>query len=213
MSRNRRVTLRDLKAAREPGLCIETDCGKPTNGFSRLFCSQKCKLHVLYRTRPTFLRNQVFKRDRGVCALCHADTEAQRREWLASGRDNAVKAKYHVPASRDTFWDADHIVQIDQGGDWTDLANLRTLCIKCHRGETDEFLKFRKSMRTKVYWVPVSTRLPADGERVLVFDRHEVDAATFSFVEQTPRFVDDGMYINGVTHWMPMPEPPSLKSP
>jgi 5-methylcytosine-specific restriction protein A len=38
--------------------------------------------------------------------------------------------------SRKTLWDADHIVPVVEGGGECDLANIRTLCLVCHRQET-----------------------------------------------------------------------------
>jgi hypothetical protein len=37
-----------------------------------------------------------------------------------------------IPLHRDTFWDADHIVAVKDGGGECGLDNLRTLCIFCH---------------------------------------------------------------------------------
>lgn len=36
---------------------------------------------------------------------------------------------------RKTWWEADHIVPVVEGGD-SSLDNIRTLCIPCHRAET-----------------------------------------------------------------------------
>jgi 5-methylcytosine-specific restriction protein A len=40
--------------------------------------------------------------------------------------------------SRKTLWDADHIVPVVEGGGECDLANIRTLCLVCHRRVTLE---------------------------------------------------------------------------
>lgn len=37
---------------------------------------------------------------------------------------------------RRNLWDADHIVPVAEGGGECDLANMRTLCLKCHRAVT-----------------------------------------------------------------------------
>jgi hypothetical protein len=42
----------------------------------RTFCSDYCVHQHRLRTDPGYLRDQVFARDRGRCALCHADTVA-----------------------------------------------------------------------------------------------------------------------------------------
>jgi 5-methylcytosine-specific restriction endonuclease McrA len=38
--------------------------------------------------------------------------------------------------SRKSLWDADHSVPVAEGGGQCDLANMRTLCLKCHREAT-----------------------------------------------------------------------------
>src|ERR1700710_2201115 len=42
----------------------------------RTFCSDYCVHQHRLRTDPGYLRDQVFARDHGVCALCDADTIA-----------------------------------------------------------------------------------------------------------------------------------------
>lgn len=54
---------------------------------------------------------KIFKRDQGVCALCHAKTGN---------------------------WEADHILEWAEGGK-TELENLQTLCVPCHKRKTAEY--------------------------------------------------------------------------
>jgi len=44
------------------------------------------------------------------------------------------------------WWDADHIVPIIEGGK-NELANLRTLCLACHRGHTAALARRRADAR------------------------------------------------------------------
>lgn len=60
------------------------------------------------------LRRAVFLRDYGTCALC--------------GKD-----------AREIGWEADHRVPTSLGGK-NCLENLRTLCLKCHKKETDRLI-------------------------------------------------------------------------
>jgi 5-methylcytosine-specific restriction enzyme A len=62
------------------------------------------------------------------------------RELIADGK--AVRG-------RKTWWDADHIVPVVQGGDAA-LDNIRTLCIACHRAETAALRKRMAKMRISV---------------------------------------------------------------
>jgi 5-methylcytosine-specific restriction enzyme A len=114
---------------------LETPAGRIT------FCSDWCVHEWRLRSDPGYLREQVFERDRGVCAGCGLDTEA---EWRRIGRLRPAK---RAGALRDwgigklrraSLWDADHIAPVVEGGGECDLSNLRTLCLKCHRRVTAE---------------------------------------------------------------------------
>jgi 5-methylcytosine-specific restriction endonuclease McrA len=39
---------------------------------------------------------------------------------------------------RQTFWDADHMVPVEDGGGACGLDNYQTLCIPCHKSKTAE---------------------------------------------------------------------------
>ncbi len=83
------------------------------------------------RTDPAYLRSQVFARDHGVCALCGLDTEALRKDKRKL--DYRARRQFEKDwGSRRSLWDADHIVPVAEGGGECGLANMRTLCLKCH---------------------------------------------------------------------------------
>jgi hypothetical protein len=42
-----------------------------------------------------------------------------------------------------TFWEADHIVPVCEGGGCCGLENYQTLCLKCHKEETKNLAKRR----------------------------------------------------------------------
>jgi len=87
------------------------------------------------RTDPGYLREQVFRRDRGVCAQCGLDTEALRKDKRKL--DYAARRRFEKEwGRRRHLWDADHIVAVAEGGGECDLTNMRTLCLKCHRAVT-----------------------------------------------------------------------------
>ena len=50
-------------------------CGKRVEPPRRSWCSQKCVEEYQIRSNPGFARARVWERDRGICALCGADTE------------------------------------------------------------------------------------------------------------------------------------------
>ena len=117
----------------------------------RSFCSEYCVHQWRLRSDPGYLREQVFARDAGLCALCSTDTVAafrqlkrsrgiQRRESLAMWGLPSINA-------RRSLWDADHILPVAEGGGQCDLDNLRTLCLPCHREVTADLRRRLQGMR------------------------------------------------------------------
>ncbi len=106
----------------------------------RTFCSDFCVHQWRLRSDPGYLREQVFLRDKGVCAVCTADTVAV---WAALKRSRGVARAEGLRlygmadiTARRSLWEADHILPVAEGGGECDLDNLRTLCLLCHREET-----------------------------------------------------------------------------
>jgi 5-methylcytosine-specific restriction protein A len=114
-------------------------CGTEVPKGRRSFCSEECVHEWKLRTDPGYLRHKVFARDRGVCAQCGADTVALRRDMRKldfAARRQFLKRWKLREGSRKSLWDADHIVPVAEGGGQCDLANMRTLCLVCHRQAT-----------------------------------------------------------------------------
>ena len=108
------------------------------------------------KTDPGHVRAVIFRRDKGRCANCGLDTDALRRavqtfEDLANrhhyGRldippkpaidvDLAMLLAKFKCSGRDSYWDADHIKPVAQGGGECGIENYQTLCVWCHRGKT-----------------------------------------------------------------------------
>jgi len=117
----------------------------------RTFCSDYCVHQWRLRTDPGYLRDQVFARDRGVCALCQTDTVSVYAA-LKRSRGAARAAGLHLYgmksiASRRSLWDADHILPVAEGGGQCDLDNIRTLCLLCHRQATADLRKRLQAQR------------------------------------------------------------------
>ncbi|MCP5113870.1 MAG: HNH endonuclease, partial [bacterium] len=96
----------------------------------RTFCSEYCVNEWKLRTDPGYLREQVFERDKGACAECGLDTEAEFRRIKRSRGKNrkALLAEWGLKNLwRNSLWDADHVVPVVEGGGECDLDNIRTL--------------------------------------------------------------------------------------
>jgi ketosteroid isomerase-like protein/5-methylcytosine-specific restriction endonuclease McrA len=125
-------------------------CGSEVPARRRTFCSAACVHEWKLRADPGYLRDQVFLRDKGVCAMCGVDTEALRKNKRKL--DYAARRQFEKEwGSRRNLWDADHIVPVVEGGGECDLANMRTLCVKCHRQATAALRERRKSERRVRY--------------------------------------------------------------
>lgn len=118
---------------RRRGLCRWCGTAVPRGRFT--FCGPECVHQWKLRTDPGYLREQVFARDRGVCALCGVDTEALRRDKRKL--DFAARRQFEKEwGRRRSLWDADHVLAVSEGGGECGLANIRTLCLLCHRKVT-----------------------------------------------------------------------------
>ncbi|GAC1395970.1 MAG: hypothetical protein NVSMB59_14560 [Vulcanimicrobiaceae bacterium] len=116
----------------------------------RIWCGDACADAYWNAATWRGLRTAVGKRDRGICRICLLDCRALRRAYAAlSPRDRVPFAlRYEIPKRRlrSTWWDADHIVPIAEGGR-NELANLRTLCLRCHKAETRALARRRAATR------------------------------------------------------------------
>ena len=139
----------------------------------RTFCSQNCAHEHMLRTNPSYLRQQCFERDNGICKSCGIDTKKiaselrkleKRENPCKTGRRSkrkfilepteesialrktyniTVKRKVHLRKLGGGLWDADHILPVKDGGGSCGLNNIQTLCIDCHKTKT-----FRKGCKT-----------------------------------------------------------------
>jgi len=118
-------------------LCRWCNLEVPPQRFT--FCSDWCVHEWRLRSDPGYLREQVLKRDRGICAICRINTRAAYGELRRSRGTHRLRllVKWGLKRlTRKTLWDADHILPVVEGGGECDLQNLRTLCLICHREQT-----------------------------------------------------------------------------
>lgn len=138
----------------ESGKKLCRKCGKDLPKGRRAWCSDECSTEALIVCYPSFARHYVERRDKGVCACCGRDTERLKRrvyriyswlkaygryrdaeKWLRTCREHGWPVSpYHIYSR--SWWDADHIVPVVEGGGGCGLDNYRTLCVPCHKKET-----------------------------------------------------------------------------
>ena len=119
------------------GLCRWCSLEVPPRRFT--FCSAYCVHEWKLRTQPAYLREQVFLRDRGICAACFVDTIEALRQLRRSRGNNRGQLMLHWglrTGIRRSLWEADHVVAVVEGGGECDLENIQTLCLRCHRTAT-----------------------------------------------------------------------------
>ncbi len=130
-------------------------CRTEVSGRRRTFCSDACVHEWRLRSSTSYLRDCVFDRDRGVCAICRIDTIRLRRGVMRlpfAHRMRELKAlqlRGVITKKRKSWWEADHIVPVVEGGD-SNLENIRTLCIPCHRIATAELRSRRAACRRRL---------------------------------------------------------------
>lgn len=89
------------------------------------------------RTNAQWRRQVVFARDRGACQSCGLDCAALLADRYREG-ETRVDRHVRLAPLRALFgadghtWEVDHVLAIHKGGGGA-LANLRTLCLACHR--------------------------------------------------------------------------------
>lgn len=137
-------TRRKLRAADRPraigahGLPLCRWCRRLVSPPRYSFCSDDCVHEYRLRSDSTYLRSQVFMRDKGVCRECGTSTMALRRKLdvMSEEMRNAVCDALGIPANRrapgHSLWDADHVVPVHAGGGCCGLNNIVTLCLPCH---------------------------------------------------------------------------------
>jgi 5-methylcytosine-specific restriction protein A len=119
------------------GLCRWCSREVPARRFT--FCCDPCVHEWRLRSQPGYLREQILKRDKGMCAHCGLNTLHEHRKLRrASGvARSALMLHWGLKTRiRKSLWDADHILPVAEGGGECDLDNIRTLCLRCHRSVT-----------------------------------------------------------------------------
>lgn len=127
----------------ENGLTCCRWCGNGVKPPRRTMCSPECAHEIQLRMNGRYLRQCVYKRDKGICAICNIDTKKIAKEALKLQGDErkqflinnkiSLKRKIWKRKYGGGLWDADHIISVKNGGGECGLENMRTLCIPCHK--------------------------------------------------------------------------------
>ena len=141
-------------------------CKKPVLAPRKSWCSDGCVTEYRERYDATYQRKQVKKRDKGVCGGCGIDCVRLARDVMGLYRADgelAAKKKLVEAGLRATdlrwkgwrrdrlrpLWQADHMVPVVEGGGGSNLTNLRTLCLECHRKVTHALMARRRKAKKK----------------------------------------------------------------
>ena len=119
-SRQRRLSLKPFS-----GGCRW--CDGPVSPPRRTFCSADCVHEYKLRSNNRYMRDCVYRRDRGVCGICGVSTALIGRAILAAGtaaEGLRVRRAFSVPPKRKVWrrkhggavFDVDHIVPVARGG-------------------------------------------------------------------------------------------------
>jgi len=139
----------------ENGLTCCRWCGTGVKPPRRTMCSPECVHELQLRTNGRYLRDCIYKRDKGTCQICQIDTKNIANEALKLNGDDkkiflkknsiSLKRKIWKIKHGGGLWDADHIIPVKDGGGLCGLDNIRTLCIKCNKVVTkDSYKKDKK---------------------------------------------------------------------
>ena len=130
----------------DDGLTCCRWCGMGVKPPKRTMCSPECVHELKLRINGRYLRDCVYKRDRGICAICNIDTKqtvktirslyGDMKTQFLEEHSISTKRKIWIQKHGGGLWDADHIIPVKEGGGMCGLENIRTLCIKCHKAET-----------------------------------------------------------------------------
>ena len=103
-------------AARRAQRCVECAAALPTRRTP--YCSRSCQWRFQGRYFWDAARTYVIHRDRFTCQVCRARFRVAQLE-------------------------VDHKLEIARGGPSLEYDNLQTICRRCHRAKTAEFLRAR----------------------------------------------------------------------
>ena len=139
-------------------------CWGPCSGRRTSFCCQECADEAMIRCGRG-IRWYIRRRDKGICADCGVNASelrtAVRRAVLKVPWTKRYKIyrRMGISSSSEAYrswWDADHIVPVEDGGGACGLDNYQTLCIWCHKEKSakQKALSARRKAEEEEDWDP-----------------------------------------------------------
>lgn len=117
--------------------------------------SQDCYDAWAARNDPQAVRRIVYERDHGVCSICQCSTDALkaalRTAFIAWADGDRASPRPMPPAGFPgldrTWWEADHIIPVVEGGGGCGPEGYRTACLPCHKVQTKALAARRAARR------------------------------------------------------------------
>jgi 5-methylcytosine-specific restriction enzyme A len=116
----------------------------------RTFCSDPCVHEWRVRSSPSYVRDQVWKRDRGVCRRCGFDVKKAQTAWRRLRPAAGARAERCAWRAARPRWEADHILPVSDGGGECGLENYRLLCRGCHVAVTAQWRRLKVVVRAAI---------------------------------------------------------------
>lgn len=148
-------------------------CERPCPENERHWCSEECLRRYLTLSHGSFVRAQLFERDRGICAKCGVNAAQMDAALMqlksdllhpmlmtihpmivttlrADGWTNVKlrgRGSYPDAIEFSSCWEAHHNQAVVDGGGECSLGNYRTLCFVCHKSVSAEHARMRAHLR------------------------------------------------------------------
>lgn len=119
-------------------------CNGPIAPPRRTFCGDPCVHEWRLRSDSSYVREQVWKHEGGICRRCGVNVGAEERRWRRARpplTDRRARRAWRRSRPR---WEADHIVPVADGGGLCGLDNYRLLCRACHLVITADWRRLKK---------------------------------------------------------------------
>lgn len=102
------------------------------------------------------------------------------------------------------------VIHIDPDGPWANATFFRGVyCDLDVQRNGLSLYAYPPAHIDREAWVSVEERLPDDNERVIAYRPNEADVSAYKYCVMWGWSVKMSMKHRGISHWMPLPEPPA----